>query len=405
MPQAKIIIRSRHLPHPIQHILTQEHEVQIGRSPACQITINDIRLSRVHCRLFFDPVRTCYCVEDLKSVNGTYLNHSGQRIRPNKPIQLVHKDIIKFGDSKLYFEIEMTIQLPPKNIPMKIGKINNYEVIRLLGTGGIGDVYLVSDPTSREQQFALKLIKASVAMDKDMVQRFYTEASAYVQLQEHPTLPKIYDYGIYDDRPYLVLEYVTGISLSDFIYNSPEHRLTPITSLIIAEHIASALIYAHSRNIIHRDIKPSNILIATNPNTQEISQVKLIDLGLAKLLDRHGITVPGTTLGTPRYMPREQIENIGGVSFLVDIYSLGATIYSMLSGVPPYSDLQTPQLTELLKYIIKYDPVPIQNLVPNLPQSVNELVNKAMARRAQDRYQSAEKLHDAIVKTLQTLMG
>lgn len=396
--QAKIIVHNNTLPTPIQCTFTENDEIQIGRSPACTIAVADSRLSRVHCRLFFDQTR--YCVEDLGSTNGTFINSNKVRIVPKKPTSLVHGDIIHIGETQVHIQIgSVNIEKPASASPLQIG---DYQVVKLLGSGGIGDVYLVKHITTQEL-FALKLIKSSAALDADMVKRFTREAKAYAKLRDHPALIKIYDMGTYEDLPYLVLEYAPGQSLSDFVYTNENHRLPPKLALQIAAPIASALAYAHSQKIVHRDIKPSNILIMIDSQTKAITQVKLIDLGMAKLLNENGITVPGTTLGTPRYMPIEQIEDAGGSSHLVDIYSLGATIYSMIAGVPPYAEVKSNQLTELLRHILKYEPMPIGELVPNIPVPVKKLIGKAMERKPQDRFQTADALHQVIVQALKQI--
>ena len=387
--KAKVIIRTAGKAQEIQRFLDPHQEMQVGRSPLCQIHVDDRKLSRIHCSFSFS--QGSYFIKDNISTNGTYVNQ--KKISAAEPLK--DNDVIRIGDSQLLFNLVQEAEEPtPRQSNLIATKIDLYDIIKYLGGGGNGEVYLAKQSSS-ETLFALKILKPEAATDPFMVKRFIKEARACASLN-HPVLIKLYDVGMFEDRPYLVLEYAHGRTLSNVV--AEKKRLDPILALKITEPLTSALEYSHGLGIIHRDIKPGNVLV-----TDDYNEVKLIDMGMVKILNESGLTLAGQILGTPRYMPPEQIEDASTTTALADIYGLGATLYSMLAGLPPYHELRTNHLREMLQYIVSWPPMPLENLAPDVPSSVLSIVQKAMARDPKNRFKSAGDMGKEVAKVLQKL--
>jgi serine/threonine-protein kinase len=177
------------------------------------------------------------------------------------------------------------------------------------------------------------------------------------------------------------LEYVPGKAISTIIRDG--QNLTVKDALSITEQAADALAYSHSLGIVHRDIKPGNILVDAAMKT------KIVDMGMVKMIHESGITLSGQTMGTPRYMAPEQLEDARKVTAQADIYGLGATLYFMLAGLPPYHEIRTKHLGELLEYILAHTPLPIETLV-QIPSLVAKLVARSMERDTKKRFADAK---------------
>ncbi len=206
-------------------------------------------------------------------------------------------------------------------------QVQNFRVVRSIGSGGMSEVYLVRDNLDR--QFAMKVLSANLTRDPTFKERFRHEAKIMATLN-HPSIVKLHSYIEPDDKFCLVMEYVEGGSLKDLIRRTgpiPEER-----ALKIFRQIAEALAYAHGKGVIHRDIKPSNILIG------EDDSVKVMDFGIARMTESPGLTRTGTQMGTLVYMSPEQIRDSKHVDCKSDVYSLGVTLYEMLTGKAPYDE-------------------------------------------------------------------
>lgn len=362
-------------------------EVTIGRSPMCSLPIRDKKLSRIHAKIYYEQDH--FFIIDNNSTNGTFVNTT----KINIPYALKNQDIIFMGDTKIQFLMNVVkneLKEKENSVPQEF---DTYKLLEEVGAGGLGVVYRALN-TATNEIVAIKILKKEAASDQMMVRRFLKEARACANLS-HPALLKVYDIGIVAERPFLVSEYVPGASVSALIRKYGPFE--PILALKIIKEIAGALAYSHKLGIIHRDIKPSNILAVLKP-----LKVKLIDMGMVKLLNESGFTIVGDTLGTPRYMPPEQIEDASAVNHKADIYSLGATLYHMLAGVPPYNDIRIKQLGQLLEYFVSNPPEPIEKLAV-IPKEVVELVHIAMARNPKDRFTDAKAFAQAIDKVLQKI--
>jgi serine/threonine protein kinase len=265
-------------------------------------------------------------------------------------------------------------------MPDLLGQIiGRYHLLEKLGEGGMAVVYKAFD-TRLECEVAVKLIHTDRMKQETAnttVRRFAREAKAVAQLS-HSNIVKVTDYGDHEGVPYLVMEYINGGTLKDKLgkplpYQEAAKLLLPI---------ARALQYAHSRKIIHRDVKPSNILIS------EAGELKLIDFGIAKVLDLEDgqtLTATGVGMGTPEYMAPEQW--MGNITPSVDIYSLGAVLYELITGRKPFTGDTPPEV--LIKTV--NEPLPRPSLiVAGLPEQVENVLFKALAKKPENRFSSMD---------------
>ncbi len=265
--------------------------------------------------------------------------------------------------------------------------LGRYHIIEPLGQGGMASVFKAFD-TTLERNVAIKIIrtdKKEGTEQNEFLKRFQREARALAQL-DHPFILKVLDYGEQEGIPYLVMPFVQGGTLKEKMgrpmpYGEAAALLAPI---------AQALDYAHRRKIIHRDVKPANILI-TESNTPLLS-----DFGIAKMLESGEstqLTATGVGIGTPDYMAPEQW--MGKADSCTDIYSLGVVFFQMITGRLPFI-AETPAAV-LIKHM--QDPLPrASSLVPNLPEAVEQVLFKALAKEPQNRFQDMRAFADALGK-------
>nr|BFE63964.1 hypothetical protein GCM10020063_084900 [Dactylosporangium thailandense] len=251
-----------------------------------------------------------------------------------------------------------------------------YELRSVIGRGGMADVWLAVDGRL-ERPVAVKILHGDGGADPSLPERFEREAHTAARLS-HPSIVAVYDFGVDDGTPYLVMELVQGHSLADELAAGP---LDPRRAAHIAERVCDALEAAHNAGVVHRDVKPANILISGE------GEVKVCDFGIASITDRAqtALTAPATVIGTSSYMAPEQV--LGEpVDARTDLYALGCVLYTMLTGRPPFiadSPVQTAwqQVHEAA--------VPVAVLRPGLPPRLAELVGALLAKRAADRPASA----------------
>lgn len=273
-----------------------------------------------------------------------------------------------------------------------IGKrINQYEVISLLGRGGMGEVYLARD-TKLERKVAIKFLSPEFAEDPDRLRRFFQEAKAASALN-HPNIITVYEIGETDGKHFIVTEFIEGKSLSRYL--SETKPALPDT-LNIATQVASALSAAHETGIVHRDIKPDNVMIRPD------RLVKVLDFGLAKLtakgdgggIDSEGATrakvttVPGMVFGTPQYMSPEQARG-QKADLRSDIFSFGVMLYEMISGDVPFKGVNE---LDTIGSILKDRPTPLGELIPEVPVQLEHIVNKSLRKDRDQRYQHTKDL-------------
>jgi serine/threonine protein kinase len=247
-------------------------------------------------------------------------------------------------------------------------------------------VYKAYQPAT-ERFVALKVLPRQYAQDPDFVARFKREAKLLAQLQ-HPHILPIFDFGESEGYTYLVMPFITNGTLSNELTGAPL-SLTRVRDII--SQIALALNYAHSRGMVHRDIKPSNILLDEDRNCL------LSDFGLARMAEVFSsLTTTGMVLGTPMYMSPEQGSGTQ-IDHRSDIYSLGIVLYELLTGRTPYR-AETP-IGVIFKHI--HDPLPsVRDLNPELPEAVEQVLLKALAKRPEDRFNSANEMAQALRKAI-----
>ena len=251
-----------------------------------------------------------------------------------------------------------------------------YEIIEKVGSGGMADVYRAK--CHRLNRYVgIKILKPEFSADKNLVTKFRAEAQSAAGLS-HPNIVSVYDVGDDGDLHYIVMELVEGITLKKFI--EKKGKLEIKEAIGIAIQIAQGLEAAHDNHIVHRDIKPQNIIISRE------GKVKVADFGIAKAATTN--TVTQNAVGSVHYLSPEQAR--GGYSDeKSDIYSLGVTMYEMLCGKVPFAGDNT--VSVALSHI-QYEPVPVKEVNPAVPYSVDKIVQKCMQKRPENRYLSASEL-------------
>ena len=276
-----------------------------------------------------------------------------------------------------------------------IGKrIGNCRLTYRLGAGGIGLVY-AGEQLSVGRNVAIKMLGAKAGANDILVQRFQRESKLCAQIN-HPNVVHVYDCGYDRGVHYQLMELVDGGTLANLI--ETQVRLPWRDAADLALQITRALEYIHSQEIIHRDIKPANILI-TVENGRRIA--KLADLGLAKQLDAEqeqmGLTLEGKPLGSPSYMPPEQVRNAKDATRASDIYGVGATFYSALTGQRPFDGKSS---YEVMANVLTKEVVPPKTKVPELPQALNDLMMRCLSKDPSKRPQKAEELAGELERLL-----
>jgi serine/threonine protein kinase len=270
-----------------------------------------------------------------------------------------------------------------------IGKhLNNYEVVSLLGEGGMGTVYLAVHPIMARKA-AVKVLKPELARDESLVTRFFNEARAANAIR-HPNIIDIIDVGMLPDEnlPYMLMEFLEGESLSSRL-----DRIRPLpveTAVEIASQTASALSAAHSKGIVHRDLKPDNLFLVPDEMVAGGERVKVLDFGIAKLRDdMRGSSMKtrtGAIMGTAVYMSPEQCQGlIEKVDQRTDIYALGIILYEMLCGAPPFI---SEGFGDIIIMHVMREPEPPQSKNPSIPDGVAAAILCALAKEPKDRFQS-----------------
>jgi len=275
-------------------------------------------------------------------------------------------------------------QIPPGE------QIGPYQVVRRLGAGGMGEVYLARH-RHLNRDAAVKVLLAEISMNQAVVARFFTEARATAQLR-HPHIVEIFDCDILPDgRAYIVMEYLRGESLRGTL--DRVGKLCPDYGSIIAiaGMTADGLQAAHESGIVHRDLKPDNTYLTSAPGQRERLWVKILDFGIAKLLSSDGTgggatpTRTGSLIGTPLYMSPEQCRGISTIDHRADIYSLGCMLYEMIAGQPPFVSEAPGDI--LMAHIMQPAPA-LSTLQPDVPPPIEALVAQMLAKDPADRPQS-----------------
>lgn len=381
-------------------IIVDVENFYIGRKPECELSLDNIDMSRRHCCIRL--IENRYKVIDLGSRNGTYLNQnkiteayikSGDVLRFGKKLYVVIGNSSKTSSVRLSIETSTQSKYGESSLTdMLMGvQMGPYLIVDNLGKGGMGVVYLAEE-VETHKKYAIKIIRSSKQEEAGVVARFHKEKHVLEKLKS-PYIIQYFDAGTYNGLDYIVLEYFGTGNLGEYLRANTKMSL--YLSLKVICRVLDAMEVAHEQGVIHRDIKPDNILI------DESFDVRVTDFGLMKNLEssRTGAsTVTGVTLGTPSYMAPEQIKTAKTVTPQTDVYGIAATLYHMLSGNPPYEGVGA------IEIIMKVGVLPIKSLhkcEPELPKELCDIIHKALSFELEDRYSSALQFKEQLEKFLE----
>jgi serine/threonine protein kinase len=265
-----------------------------------------------------------------------------------------------------------------------IKKLGRYEILSELGKGSMGIVYKAIDPLI-DRTVAIKTINLNLSVDEIacFVERFNSEAKSAGRLN-HPNIVTIYDVGRTDDVAFIAMEHLEGQELKEII--TSKQKLPPARIVEITAQVADALAYAHDNGVVHRDIKPANIMVLRN------GVVKIMDFGIA-MTSSGSETQAGTILGSPKYMSPEQISG-KAVDNRSDIFSLGAMLYELLTGISAFGGGSSSNITAIMYQVMNEIPDPPTKVNPSLPAAFDYIVSRALAKKPEERYQSAREMAD-----------
>ena len=343
-----------------------------GRDPASvQIVITDPAASRRHFQVAAKDGK--WFVTDLGSKNHTYLNAE----KLEKPIELTNGDRIQVGETVLSFLAE---DIADKSTAQGLNgkEIGGYKILERLGRGGMGTVFKAKQ-ISLNRVVALKVLASKFAKDPKFVEKFVSEARAAGQLN-HPNVVQVFDVGQLGGLHFFSMELMEGGCVQDMLSAAPEGRLTWQEAMPLIVDAARGLVFAEKRGIIHRDIKPDNLMLTSE------QRVKIGDLGLAKKAEEGA--GDKSIFGTPHFIAPEQAQG-KELTHSADLYALGATFYRIVTGKTPFAG---DTVKEILKKQINEPHQPIPQVVPEFPEDLAAIVDRLMAKKVENRYQSATKL-------------
>jgi eukaryotic-like serine/threonine-protein kinase len=261
----------------------------------------------------------------------------------------------------------------------------NYHIVRLIGEGGFGEVYLAENPLI-ERRAAVKVLHPVLTMDTGLVRRFLNEARAVGAIR-HPNIVEVYDAGrTPEGAPYILMEFLEGKSLQKRL---AEVGKLPLAQVIeIASQAGSALAAAHAAGIVHRDLKPENIFLVPDASIPGGERVKILDFGIAKVSGHGNVagkpsTQSGLVMGSPTYMSPEQCRDAADVDLRADVYSFAVILYEILTGSPPF---EAPTGTELLLMHLAESPPPLLERAPQVPGYMGDAIMRALAKEREDRF-------------------
>ncbi len=269
-----------------------------------------------------------------------------------------------------------------------------YEVQELIGSGGMANVYKAvslgqNGPVPAGTIVAVKVLRAEYMHDPDLVHRFKNESKA-ISLLHHPNIVKVYDVSVTDRLQYIVMEYVNGMTLREYL-NERGGRISSRETVHFISQILQALEHAHSNGVVHRDVKPQNIMLLDN------GQLRMMDFGIARISRAENQLLTGKAMGSVHYISPEQARG-EATDPKSDIYSVGVMMYEMLSGKLPFDadnamDVAIKQISDT--------PRPLSSVAPDVPRALEEITEKAMAKLPENRYASAREMLDALDRYVQ----
>lgn len=421
-------------PYNGQEFVFDQHDTfLIGRSENAHLYLPEDRFfSRHHCLLEIAPPR-CF-LRDLGSTNGTFVN--GERVQE---VFLKSGDRIQGGQTILEVEVqaepkpaageaptlmrplELTVECANcgrretvegsatsdrmtficedcrEELKRQPQPVPGYQMIKMLGRGGMGCVMLASSEKTG-QAVAIKTLLPEVAITDQALRRFMREIEVAAAL-DHPNIVRFIESGTHNGAVYLVTEYVEGSDAAR-LADSQGGRLPYKEAIDVVGQALDALAYAHGKGYIHRDIKESNILLQGAPPSYT---AKLTDFGLAKSFTNSGmsgITMAGDMAGTFAYMPPEQIKDFRNVKPTSDIYALGMTAYSLLAGDTALDVGSGNDMAAIVRAIFEGQIVPLRRRVPEVPERVAEVIERALAKDPAQRWQTAAAMRTALTHAI-----
>lgn len=272
--------------------------------------------------------------------------------------------------------------------------LKNYEIIKEIGRGGMGIVHLAHDKRL-DRKVAVKVLQLDPNLETEeaqkTIQRFYKEGQSLAKLT-HPNIVAIYDIGQEDGQYYMIMEFIEGRSLARLLQIKSNFTVDLVLS--IGRQISNALSYIHEKKILHRDIKPGNIMLS------EDGQAKLTDFGLAKLsANQYSLTQTGSLFGSLMYIPPEQALGKKSLDHRADIYSLGITLYELLTGVSPFLD---DTIAIVVKKVIEEEPQAPSTIIPDIPSELDKIILKAVKKDPDERYQNIKEMEEDIISLIES---
>jgi serine/threonine-protein kinase len=278
----------------------------------------------------------------------------------------------------------------------------NYQVVRLVGEGGFGEVYEAQNQFL-QRRAAIKVLHKGMGEDPELVRRFLNEARAASAIR-HPNIIEVLDAGVTPEgEPYILMEFLEGDSLHRLLLQQGRMPVRMVQE--VARQAGSALAAAHAAGIVHRDLKPENVFLMPDPASPMGIRVKVLDFGIAKVRLRgaFGSTVrtqTGMVMGSPAYMSPEQCRDSSDVDHRSDIYSLAVMVYEMLAGVPPFA---SPSTTGMFLLQITASPTPLRSQVPDVPDYIEQAVMRSLSKEREQRYDRVDYFVGALLGTYPAL--
>jgi len=271
-----------------------------------------------------------------------------------------------------------------------IGEVlGSYRIISRLGAGGMGTVWLAEHQLLGSRA-AIKVLLPDMSVHPKIVQRFFDEARSASRIQD-PGIVRVLDFGWQEQRAYLVMEHLFGETLNDRI--ARVQLMPPVEAVRLLQQCAVAMAAAHARGIVHRDLKPDNIFLVPDAAVIGGERIKILDFGIAKLVDEtdpgFSKTQTGIIMGTPAFMSPEQCRAAGGIDHRTDVYALGCVLFMMLCGRPPFIAPTSGDM--IASHLMQTPPVP-SSLVPTLTPDVDALVLRCLEKPPEQRFQSMTEL-------------
>jgi serine/threonine-protein kinase len=426
----RVIVEVVEGPHAGQRLEFDRHDtVLVGRGSAAQLRLaKDPHFSRNHLLLEINPPDVL--VRDLGSRNGTLVN--GAKVTQ---CRLKPGDVVSGGQTRMRVtvidaqdeivtadfapepavmpETLMPTATPKQSEPADSSlaihaaptsallKLPGYDIVRKLGQGGMGIVYLALHQATREQ-VAVKIVVPESTSNQRAMNLFLREARVLSQLN-HPHIVRFREMALHLGQAFFVMEYVDAIDWKILTANRPTAVRVRMACAVLCQ-VLEGLEYAHQLGIVHRDLKPNNILLARGDAGEQFT-AKLADFGLAKNYENAGLsgmTHEGMQLGTIPFMAPEQVVSARDARPAVDIYAAGATLYNLLCGAYPYD---FPSGAEPLLVVLEAPMVPLARRCPELPASLTNVVARALAKKPKERFPTAEALRQALLPFADGLKG